>query len=273
MPVTMISKIKILKNSFFKKAIFIIIIAIGILSCFEASAKNYTRSLVIAAEPNMVHALTKIARIYSAENNVAMSVSFDASDKVIDDIEMGEGIDLFISANYHKIKALKQKASFDVYNSPIIAFDRLLLATSVTNPQIPDKLRDKRNSITEAIKTLSNNNIVLMIDCSESFLGQYSKDIIDSVIDSNLKLIIKADDDKNQLIDDLYQGNNYAILLASQVKNKRDLFIIHDPNQEDISYQALIIAGDNMELTREFVKFLQNSDAKEIFADSGFIVN
>ncbi len=264
---------KVLKNSFFKKSIFIIIFIIGIFPCLEVDAKNYTRSLVVAAEPNMVYALTKIARIYSGENNVAISISFDSSDKLIDDIDLGEGIDLFISANYHQIKALKQKASFDIYNSPIIAFDHLLLATLATNPSIPDELRDKKISITEAIKILSNNDIILMIDCSESFLGKYSKEMIDKIIDSNLKLTIKADDDKNQLIEDLYQGNNYAILLASQIKNKRDLFIINDPNQDDISYQALIIAGDNMELAREFVKFLQSNEAKAIFSDSGFIVN
>jgi molybdenum ABC transporter molybdate-binding protein len=273
MRVVIIDKIKILKNSFFKKAIFFIVIAVGILPGFEASAKNYVRSLTIVAEPNMVYALTKIARIYSGENNVAISVSFDSSDKLIDDIELGEGIDLFISANYRKIKSLKQKASFDVYNSPIIAFDRLLLATSATNPQIPDQLHDKKISITEAVKILGNNDIILMIDGSESFLGQYSKDIIDSMAGSNLKLIIKADDDKNQLIDDLYQGNNYAILLASQIKNNHRLFVVNDPNQDDIGYQALIIAGDNMELTREFVKFLQGNEAKAILSNSGLIVN
>jgi molybdenum ABC transporter molybdate-binding protein len=264
---------KILKNSFFKKSIFVIIIIIGVFFCFEGGAKNYTRNLVVAAEPNMVYALTKIARIYSGENNVAISISFDSSDKLIDDIDLGEGIDLLISANYRQIKALKQKASFDIYNSPVIAFDHLLLATLATNPRIPDKLHDKKISITEAIKILSNNEIILMIDCSESFLGQYSKEIVDSIVDGNLKLTIKADDDKNQLIEDLYQGNDYAILLASQIKNKRDLFIINDPNQDDISYQALIIAGDNMELAREFVKFLQSGEAKAILLDSGFIVN
>ncbi len=273
MPIVIINKMKILKNSFFKKSIFIIIFIIGIFSCFEVGAKNYTRSLVVAAEPNMVYALTKIARIYSGENNVAISISFDSSDKLIDDIDLGEGIDLFISANYHQIKALKQKASFDIYNSPVIAFDHLLLATIATNPHIPDQLRDKKISIAEAVKILSDNDMILMIDSSESFLGQYSKEMVDQIVVSNLKLMIKSDDDKNRLIDDLYEGNNYAILLASQIKNKRGLFIVNDPNQDDISYQALIIAGDNMELAREFVKFLQSDDAKAILLDLGFIVN
>ncbi len=262
----MIDKIKILK-----RAIFFTIFLVITLLPFGLSAKNYTRSLVVVAEPNMFHALTKIARIYSRENNVVISVSFDSSNQSIDAIDSGEGIDLLISANYFRIKELRQKGLFDIYNSPVIAFDRLSLVTPVTNSQIPAEF-NKKITIIEAIKTLSKNNLSLMIDREESFLGRYSQDLIDPIHDVTLRLDIRSDDNKNQLIDEV-ADNNYAIVLASQTKNRRDLFVVNNPNHDDISYQALIIAGENMELTREFVKFLQDSEAKKIFSNSGFLVN
>ena len=263
----------ILKNLLFRKAVFFIAIIIANFSSFEVSAKNYTRNLVIVAEPNMVYALTKIARIYSRENNVAISVSFDSSDKLIDDIDSGDDIDLLISANYLQIKALKQKAYFDVYNSPAIAFDQLRLVTLATNLEIPSALRNKKISITGAIKILSENSITLITDDEKSFLGLYRQDAINAISDNNLNLLIKSDNNEDQLNNILYNGNIYAILLASQIRNKRGLFIVNSPDQDYISYQALIIAGDNMELAREFVKFLQSSESKSILSESGFIVN
>jgi ABC-type molybdate transport system substrate-binding protein len=38
-------------------------------------------------------------------------------------------------------------------------------------------------------------------------------------------------------------------------------------------YQAFIIAGNNMDIAREFLKFLKSNKAKKIFLDSGFSLN
>ncbi|MBM3579327.1 MAG: ABC transporter substrate-binding protein [Alphaproteobacteria bacterium] len=44
-------------------------------------------------------------------------------------------------------------------------------------------------------------------------------------------------------------------------------------NKDNTYYQALVIAGDNMDLAREFLKFLKSDAAKAIFKESGFLTD
>lgn len=256
-----------------QKAVLLLSLVAGAFFNLSASANDYSRNLVIVADPTMYKALTKIARIYSKENNVIVSVSFDSSDKLISDLDAGEEINLLISANYYQMKILKQKALFDVYNSPIIALDRAVLATSATNSQIPSEFSNNKITLIEAIKILGKNNIGLTIDGQESFLGKYSQDLASSIVNTDLKLDILSGDDKDELIDHINSENNYGILFLSQAKSRNDIKIITNHNQNDIGYKALIIAGDNMELAREFVEFIQSKESKAILSDAGFIVN
>ena len=39
------------------------------------------------------------------------------------------------------------------------------------------------------------------------------------------------------------------------------------------SLALLVIAGDNMEVAREFLKFLKNPQAQKIFKESNFVIN
>jgi ABC-type molybdate transport system substrate-binding protein len=51
------------------------------------------------------------------------------------------------------------------------------------------------------------------------------------------------------------------------------LLILATKKNLNIFYQALVIAGDNMEVAREFLKFLKSAEAKKILEQSGFIAN
>ena len=48
---------------------------------------------------------------------------------------------------------------------------------------------------------------------------------------------------------------------------------VHISDCLDIFYQALVIAGNNMEVAREFLKFLKTPQSKEILKENGFIVD
>ncbi|MFM2200491.1 MAG: Bacterial extracellular solute-binding protein, partial [Pseudomonadota bacterium] len=86
----------------------------------EARA-NAVRNLTIYAEPNLFVALTKIARIYSQNFAVNVSVNFNQSLDFIDEIDSGEPADIFISAHPIFAETMKQKGLVDVYNIGYIA--------------------------------------------------------------------------------------------------------------------------------------------------------
>ncbi len=252
--------------------ILLITVALLALLC-EVSFAAQIKNLTVLAEPNMVSALTKIARIYSQKNGVIVSISFAASDNLINDIDAGEPSDVFISAHQDWIANLKQKGLIDIYNISHVASDELVLVTSQDNLSVPNYLLEKRPELDEALQVLDHSHSILIIDNEGSSLGQYSDGIMNALQLHEIKLFKRLGEDKSSLMT-LINNNidSYAILLASQVSGRKEFKILSRKKHQNIFYQALVIAGDNMESAREFLKFLKSSQAKAIFRESGFVV-
>lgn len=242
---------------------------------FFATTSNAAqiKSLTILAEPNLVPALTKISRIYSQKNAVIVSVGFASAADLINDIDSGEPADVLISAHQNWLLNLKQKGLIDIYNVSHIASDDLVLVTSRDNLSAPSYLLEKNPNFEEALQILNRNRLNLIIDNDDSSLGKYSNNLIEALHLQDIKLFTKLSEDKSSIAN-LLQDNtdSYAILLASQVNNRSELRILSRRKNQHIFYQALVIAGDNMDIAREFLKFLKTSQAKAIFKENGFVV-
>jgi ABC-type molybdate transport system substrate-binding protein len=90
----------------------------------------------------------------------------------------------------------------------------------------------------------------------------------------NIKIFKKIYEDRTSISNLLINNHNsYTILLGSQIKNHDEFLVLSDLKNQHIFYQALVIAGDNMETAREFLKFLKTKQAKDIFAENGFMVD
>jgi len=234
-----------------------------------------SRNLTIFTESNMVFALTKIAHLYSQRANVIVSTNFNSAADLIANIDSGEPADVFISAHSKSIQTLRQKGLIDVYNIGYVARDELALTTSKNNKNLPAQLQ-QQISLNEALKVLSQNKFALLLDSEGSSSGKFSREFVANNPNfSNLKLSKKSAEDRSQIVSSIKADpSQYALLLASQVKNDSDLKILSASNQDPkIFYQALVIAGDNMEVAREFLKFLKSDEARKIFAEAGFELN
>lgn len=240
----------------------------------QNSFASSSRNLTIFAEPNMVVALTKISRLYSQKSNVIVSVNFGYSSDLIHEVDSGEPADVFISAHSGWIETLRQKGLVDVYNIGYIAIDKLALVTSKSNPTLQAELVTGKISIEEILKILDQNKSTLILDSEGNSSGKFSNELVRSLALENLQLFNKLSEDKSPILNIVKSNSDqYALLLKSQVKNDRNLQILATKEDENIFYQALVIAGDNMEVAREFLKFLKTEAAKTIFKESGFTTN
>lgn len=232
------------------------------------------KNLTILAEPNMVEALTKISRLYSQKTLTTISVGFGNSSELISDIEMGEPADIFISAHRYWIDNLKQKGLVDIYNIGHIANDSVVLATSKENIRIPSELLSSNIGFKASLESLNKYRLNLIIDNNGSSLGQYSKHLVKKLNLDKIKLYEKLEEDKTSVAN-LIKNNpdSYTIFLGSQIKDSQDFRVISTLKNKQIFYQALVVAGDNMESAREFLKFLKSAQAKKIFEESGFIID
>lgn len=258
--------------SFAKKFIWLLLIfCLGkSLSCFA----NTTRNLTIYSEPNLAIALTKIARLYSQNFPVNVAVNFNSSFDFINEIDSGEPADIFISAHPTWVETLKQKGLIDVYNIGYIANDQLVVVAKNNNKLINEKLSKKNLKIEQALAILDEMKVNLIIDHDGSASGFFAKEFLQNLNLENIVIFTKLQEDKNSLARDLISDDNsFALMLESQVRNNKNLQIIARKIDNNIFYRALVIAGDNMEVAREFLKFLKTSNAQKILKDNSFIIN
>lgn len=236
-----------------------------------SSLASNSRSLTVFAEPNMALALTKIARLYSQKSDVIVSANFNSSADLISNIDSGEPADVFISAHSGWIESLHQKGLVDVYNVGFIAKDTPVLVTLKSNPNLPEELRRSNLSIEEALKILNQNSSTLILDYEGGSSGKSGGDLVKNFDLPNLQIFRKLAEDKSPILSTVKSDpTHYALLLASQVAGDSDFKILATQKDSKIFYQALVIAGDNMEVAREFLKFLKSDAAKKILEQSGF---
>lgn len=260
------AKSKIIKFFFF---VFVLT-----LCASQNSFAAQSRNLTIFAEPNMALALTKIARLYSQKYNTITSVNFGSSADLLNEVDSGEPADVFISAHHGWIESLRQKGLIDIYNIGYIANDELVIITSKSNPNPLTELMTEKLSLEDVLKILNRNKATLILDNESNSSGKLSNDFIKKLDINDLKLFKKLNEDKSSFLNIVKNNSeNYALLLSSQIKNKSDFNILATKKDENIFYQALVIAGDNMEIAREFIKFLKSDIAKAALRESGFVVN
>lgn len=245
-----------------------------LLSSHNSLAATNSRNLTIFAEPNMVLVMTKIAQIYSKKANVIIAINFNPPSDSVDNIDLGEPADLFISAHPEWITTLTQKGLADVYNSGYVASDKLVLVTSTSNKNVPKELLNGEISFEESMQILNKNKATLILDYEGNSSGKFSNDVINKSNLLQLKLFKKLAEDRSPILNILRaHQNNYALLLASQVKEDVSFKILATTNAQNIYYQALVIAGDHMKIAREFLNFLKGSEASAIFEKHGFNVD
>ena len=256
----------------FKKIAVLLILN---LLAFSNTSLAASRSLTIFAEPNMVLALTKVGRLYSQKSNTVVSINFNSSADLVSDVDSGEPSDVFISAHKGWIEALRQKGLVDVYNVGYIASDELALVTPKGNDKIPNILTSKKAfSLEYALQVLDKSGATLIIDNEGSSSGNFSRSFLGRFQFSHLKIFKKLLEDRTSFLNLIKKDpNNYAIILKSQIRSDDGLRVLTIKEDENIFYQALVIAGDNMEIAREFLKFLKTDAAKSILKESGLVIS
>ncbi len=258
-------------KNFTKKISIYATLLLGLSSFGDSAFASQGRNLTIFAEPNMATAISKIGRLFSQKNNIIISVNLNSSEDLASTIESGDPVDIFISAHNDLIERLRQKGLIDVYNVGFIARDELVLITKKTNPNL---IKNACSRMEDCLKSLSQNKETLVIDYSGSSLGEISKEVLRQGNFTDLILSERVPEDKSSSIEKFLKSDEklFALVFRSQLRDA-NLTVVAQSANRNIFYQALVVAGDNMESAREFLKFLKNPTSKNILKESGFILN
>ena len=255
------------------KIIFLLLSLFLYCSSFNILKANDPGALTIFSESNMTYALAKVARYYSVKENVAISVDFNSSFELIENIDLGEPADIFISSHIDWVKDLTQKGLVDRYSSVEFAQDSLVLVTSKNNKKIKDTNISELESFKDVLTMIKKNRIPLIVGSEFSSLGRYSETILAKSKISNFQIFRKLDEDKKSITDFIDNHPEYcAIVMESDVKNDDNITILGRVPKIKINYHALVIAGDNMGNARDFIQYLRSDEAKSILLEFGFLI-
>jgi molybdate transport system substrate-binding protein len=246
----------------------------GVLSVFPSSSlAKESNSLTIFSESNMTYPLTQISRLYSAQSNTIVSINFNSSSELIKNIDYGEPADIFISSHPSWIETLKQKGLIDVYNLTNIAKDSLVLISSINNNKITQQEIAEINNVTRILKIINNKKIPLIVDSEFTSLGKYTATILKTANIKNHKIYRKFSEDKKAIVDFIDENDEYCgIVMASSIKNYKNIVVLKEIPNSEIYYQVLVIAGDNMSQARDFLEFVKSNEVGKILSNSGFIL-
>jgi len=251
-----------------------IFLTVLLLSQF-ASKNAYAipkKNLTIFAEPNIMMAMTKLARIYSRRSNVIVSVNFNSSEELLNQIDQGDPADLLITANSKSIEEVKQKGLADYYNIGFFAKDEIVL---VRSKRIGEGLTDVEEiDLDTYLRELDNLASTIITDSLGSSSGNRSVGYLNNLNLKNLKVFSKITEDESSILKLIKDDKKrYGLVFLSQVYNDKDLTILARSNRGDIFYQALVVLGYNMETAREFLRFLKSKTAQDILIQNKLTVS
>lgn len=263
-------------RSWFKLATCALLLLVFIPLQVHAEKKNIRSmdSVTILAASSLTNVLSELASIYTRKRGIAVSLSFDSSYKMANQIIEGETADIFISAHPKFTTDLKQRGLVDVFSLTDLARNSLVLAASKRIKLDRGYLEGK--DVATILNRISNRVIPVIADPAEVPLGIYSEESLKKLKlwDKFKDKVIRTENARAALYL-VAKGKSLGILYFTDAYNNPEVDILAkfpDELHEPIIYQAAVVAGENMALARDFLKFLQSKEAKKIFAKYQFAV-
>lgn len=249
-------------------------VCVAILGCSVPSVAAQDvplQTLTIMADPSLRTCLTLIARKYALLHHISVSTVFGSTKDQIDQIEKGAEAEVLIAARPKWIDLLQQKGLIDVYSRVNVARNRLVLAGSEY---------ELRNINFRTAKRLSDFTDqpdgfnFIMGDPSDTAEGNYGDAALNSY---NVTEILKPNTiryhDSFQMINAISRYHTMGIIFHSDsmlFPEIKEMSFFKPKDHPAIMYQAVVIAGDEMENARLFLTYLSSEEAKHIFKSFGF---
>lgn len=223
--------------------------------------------IMVSAAASLQNSLTEIQKAYAQKSpGVKLTFVFGGSGTLQQQIEQGAPVDLFISAGKAQMDALEQKNLIIKESKVNLLGNELVLITG------------KDDSKVTSLEDLTNVSVSkVSIGTPESVpAGKYAQEsLINLKLWDSLQPKFVLAKDVTQVLNYVETGNVSAGLVyrsdALGSTKVKIAAVVQEGSHKPIVYPSAVIASTkNKQLAEDFLKYLQSSEAQQVFANYGF---
>ncbi len=239
----------------------------------EDEATISTHTITVLAPSSFADVMSEISREYTTNYKATVSVTLDSQAELAQKIEQGESADVFISEHLPTIENLKRQGLVDVYSiTPLVKTSIVLVAPKYHILNLRPPLEEE--SFSASLKDIDKKTILVTGDPDTVPLGEYTRRALEKIgsWESISKVLVKAPSSSAAAYL-VAEGQMAGFLYKNDIKKYKQVKIVREmPAElyEPIRYHVMVVAGENMKASRQFVEFLKSKRVKELYADYGF---
>lgn len=240
---------------------------VSLILCACSTTVKEKEELTVLAAASMKDALEEIKTMYPNEN-INIQYSYGASGTLQTQIEQGAPADIFISAADKQMDILEEKNKIDADTRTVLLKNELVLISG------------KENTTIKSINDLSKTSVktIALGEFASVPAGQYAKEALESLhLLLSLKEKIVYGSDVRAVLNWVETSQaDCGIVYGSDAKSSdlvRVVAAFPEDSHKEIRYpMAIIKDSKHKEAAKEFMDYLQSSDAKKVFKKNGFQV-
>ena len=240
-----------------KRLLLAMLVSVALFHAARAEVSQLD-SLTVLAEPSLALPLSEITRAYSMHKQVTLLTTFADSKAHAAQLQEGDG-DVLLTSQPVMVQDLRRMGVVDVYSQTTIAGNELVLAAAEHAPV----------NVTPLPQLLAGRPI-LIADPAIYSEGYYSQDALPHLLEGAMT---EVEPSLESLYQRMQDGAGWGLMFSTETRFHpwiQSVLPLSGEEYEPVLYQAMVIAGDRMELSRDFVKYLKSEPAQNIFKRYGF---
>ena len=273
-----------MKNSLIKKTFLVLLLIftiIGMVACNTPTPSSQDTDkeqdieesveqidITVSAAISLTDAMEEIKEIYEGQNkNINIIYNFGASGALMQQIEEGAPVDIFLSAAQKQMNQLEEKDLILKDSRKDFVANDLVLIVNKNHQDIIKSIDDLTSLKNEKIAIGEPESVPAGKYTVESLqsLGLYDDLLENVVFTKNVRQVITYVDSENTIAGFCYGSDAIA------AKDSVVVQVVEDNSHEPIVYPAAIVKDTtNIEASKDFLSFILSSEAKDIFEKYGF---
>jgi molybdate transport system substrate-binding protein len=258
------------------RAVFVSCLVAGaIFGYAPMTAAQGTGSVTIMADASITVPLSLIARDFSREHHMPVSVEFSSTKEQIAKIEQGAEANVLISAKPLWIKRMQQAGLIDVYSRTNIAANRVVLMGPLGVKTLGQGDAFGGSQVMKLMPTKRDGFQFGLADPEYLAEGTYTLEALGALgIEEDLEPHYMIVRNITDMAKSIANYDNYGMMYASDAllyPRISTVAVVPERMHGAIIYQGVVVAGEHMNEAREFLNYLKQPAARRYFEQAGFL--